>query len=226
MMDCPKCGHTIPADRINVKTDLAHCANCNEVLKLSTLFGSTTSFQEDEVFDVEQVPKGCWHKRDRDTIVFGATTRSPIAFFLVPFMLVWSGFSLGGIYGPQIASGNFNAFTSLVGIPFILGSIFFWAITLMAVFGKSEVTVDNYGGRIFTGIGKVGMTRKFDWTEIQEISEISSKYKYPGASGSVISIQGQKRISFANGINSDRKYYLTQALKYYLNKKKKRNYIV
>lgn len=55
-----------------------------------------------------------------------ATTESPIAFFLVPFMLVWSGGSLGGIYGTQIANGHFNLFLSLFGIPFCNGDNIIW----------------------------------------------------------------------------------------------------
>ena len=54
-----------------------------------------------------------------DTVSLGATTRSPIAFFLVPFMCVWSGGSLGGVYGSQVLNGEFDLGISLFGIPFI-----------------------------------------------------------------------------------------------------------
>ena len=53
------------------------------------------------------------------------STRSCIAFFLVPFTLFWAGGSLGGIYGTQIAKGEFNwihvalraAFPGGLGLP-------------------------------------------------------------------------------------------------------------
>ena len=65
-------------------------------------------------------------------------------------MLVWSGASLGGIYGTQIIDREFDLIQSLFGIPFILGSLLFWTLALMAIWGKVEITLNNKGGKIFT----------------------------------------------------------------------------
>ena len=96
----------------------------------------------------------------------GATTRSVSAFFLVPFMLVWSGFSLGGIYGTHIVKGKFDPMMSLFGIPFVLGSVLFWSLALMAIAGKVEVRIRGEEGTIFTGLGVLGWTRRFRVTEV------------------------------------------------------------
>ena len=70
-------------------------------------------------------------------------------------MCVWSGFSLGGIYGSQIAAGEFNLGLSLFGIPFVLGTLFFGSLAVMTVRGKVVIAVDRNAGRIFTGVGRI-----------------------------------------------------------------------
>ena len=215
-MKCPNCNSEIPSININVQTDVAQCSICSHVFKISE---NLTGIHSDS-FDINSPPDGAWINKDMNSLVFGATTRSWIAFFLVPFMLIWSGGSLGGIYGTQIMSGHFNPFMSLFGIPFILGSILFWSFALMAIWGKVELTVDNDGGKIFTGLGKVGITRKFSWNEISSISESSSRAKYPGGSGSSINLEGKKRISFGTGLNESRRYYLFKSLQSLINQKK------
>ncbi|HEY1784467.1 MAG TPA: hypothetical protein VGG30_02925, partial [Pirellulales bacterium] len=89
---CPTCQQPIDPEQINVATDLAFCNHCNEAFALGDLVSSG------EVDDEEpgDPPKGCWHRSDFDGWEIGATTRSYGAWFLVPFICVWSGFSLGG----------------------------------------------------------------------------------------------------------------------------------
>ena len=53
-------------------------------------------------------------------------------------MLIWSGGSLGGIYGTQIANQEFSLLQSLFGIPFIIGTINLWFFYIDSIlFGKS-----------------------------------------------------------------------------------------
>lgn len=207
-MNCPKCRSEIPNTNINIQTDIAQCSNCSNIFKIS---GTVADINAN--FDLNETPKGAWYYSDFDKTTIGATTRTPIAFFLVPFMLVWSGFSLGGIYGSQIISGEFSLFMSLFGIPFLLGSLIFWSVTLMAIWGKIELTFDNQGGKIFTGIGKTGLTKHFSWKDVSKIDEKTSNIRYPGNQGGLIVFEGKKRLSFGLGLNEERKYYLLQALK-------------
>ena len=64
-----------------------------------------------------------------------------MAFFLVPFMCVWSGGSLGGIYGSQFFQSKFDLSMSLFGIPFVLGTLLFGSFALMTVCGKVVVSI-------------------------------------------------------------------------------------
>jgi hypothetical protein len=219
-MNCPKCHSEIDNSHINIQTDVAQCINCNHIFRISKSITPNLEDAQDNLFDINTPPKGAWVKKEMDKIIIGATTRSPIAFFLVPFMIVWSGGSIGGIYGTQIAQGEFNLVMSLFGIPFLLGSILFWSIALLAIWGKVELTLDRTGGTIFTGIGNLGLRNKFKWDEISGIQEGKSNTKYPGSNGSNITLEGRNRISFGAGINDSRQYYIYKALKSIANKVK------
>ena len=214
-MKCPNCNTEISNEQINIQKDIAQCIKCNNVFKISENITHSEYF-----FDLENTPKGTWYNYDGRATVIGATTRSPIAFFLVPFMIIWTGGSIGGIYGSQIANGEFNLFMSLFGIPFIIGSIIFWSIALMAIWGKVEITFDKYGGKIFTGIDDFGITQKFNWNDISEIREVENVFYNSNRNGGKICLEGKKRISFASGINDERRYYLFNALKSALSKVK------
>ena len=220
-MKCPKCNTEVQNQNINIQTDVAQCQNCNNIFKIS-------HYIEPEYgdFDIDNPPKGAWIKTEMHKIILGASTRSPIAFFLVPFMLVWSGGSLGGIYGTQFIKGEFDLIMSLFGIPFIIGSLIFWSLTLMAIWGKVEIVLDKNGGKTFTGIGKIGISKNFNWDDISSISEKQASLRYPGSSGSSISLEGKQRISIGRGLGDSKRYYLFKAIRtVFLKRKANRNYI-
>jgi hypothetical protein len=208
-IQCPKCKQSVPSDQVNMGTDLAFCPQCNDGFKVSE------SIDQDSVNPdlLRTPPEGAWFKKEMDSVVIGATTRSPIAFFLVPFMCVWSGVSLGGIYWSQITKGEFDLSSSLFGIPFLLGSILFWSLTLMAICGKVEVSIGQLSS-VFVGVGKLGWTRRFEWPAVQTIREDGTNLRYPGGHQSVIVMEGETRIKFGTGVNEKRRYFILNALKY------------
>lgn len=223
-MNCPTCKSRIPNENLNIASDIAQCPACDLVFKISEHVGGgkSASEKESEVdpnFNISDPPKGAWINQDQGELVLGVSTRSPIAFFLVPFMLVWSGGSLGGIYGSQIAAGEFDLFMSLFGIPFLLGSVIFWAVALMAIWGKVEITLDHSDGKVFTGLGKIGMTKHFSLNEITAVKENEVR----GSKGSIsynIALEGKDRITFGTGLNDSKRYYLFNAMKKILHDKK------
>lgn len=215
-MNCPKCKSEIKKESINIQSNIAQCSNCDNLFKISE------NIEEylDDGFSISNVPKGAWTYKEFNKTIIGATTRSPMAFFLVPFMLIWSGGSLGGIYGSQISNGEFDMFQSLFGIPFLIGSIIFWSIAFMAIWGKVELILDNRGGKVFTGVGSIGLTKNFLWNDISRVREKQSNIRYPGSQGSSIVLEGKKRISFGTGLKEDRLYYLLRSTKSVMNKNK------
>jgi hypothetical protein len=218
MIKCPLCQTEILVENVNIQTDIARCHKCENIFKISEVI----SIYDDKPFNIDSPPKGAWIIKDIDQVKIGATTRSGFAFFLVPFMIVWSGGAIGGIYVTQIMEGKFELFQSLIGIPFILGAILFWSITLMTIWGKVEVTFDKLGGTAFTGVGKFGIKKQFRWDEVDQIIERRSKWNNKENNQTAITMQGATRISFGSGLSDSRKYYLMRSLQVYQNKIKNR----
>lgn len=208
---CPACNSPIRASQMNVATDVAVCEGCQETFSISSVLGAGKGVPEE--FDQFNPPRGAWFEDTGVGWRVGSTTRSAAAFFLVPFMCVWSGFSLGGIYGMQIVNGEFNLFLSLFGIPFLLGTLLFGSIAVMTVCGRTMVTVEGSEGRIFAGVGPVGWTRRFDWSSITAVEEDFMGYYQSGSSGHVIALVGQTRLKFGSMLNDARRYYVLQVLR-------------
>jgi hypothetical protein len=95
-------------------------------------------------------------------------------------MLVWSGGSLGGIYGMQIKSGQFSWIATLFGLPFLAGSVFLFGITFMATFGR-VIIESGQDGRLRIRKGGLGLywTKSAPWLDVvsAEVEESTSRRK-------------------------------------------------
>jgi hypothetical protein len=205
---CPQCGQGLTGDNINVATDMARCARCDEVFELSTLVRDRVPGP----LDLDDPPRGAWYQSQFDGFVVGASTRHPIALFLVPFMCVWSGFSLGGIYGGQLVRGRFDLFQSLFGIPFLLGTMLFGTIALMAVCGKVVVRVAGSEGEVFTGIGPFGWRRGFDALGVTAVRVESSISGQNQRTMSIV-LDGPRKLRFGSGLTENRRDFVAAVLR-------------
>ncbi len=194
-------------DDVNVSTDVALCRHCGQNWSYAELIQDNTT-----EIDLLNPPKGAWF-RDTPPRGFqaGVSTRSAIAFFLVPFMCVWSGISLGGIYGTQFARGHFSLGISLFGIPFILGTLLFGGAAVMSACGKVTVTVEGDDGILFTGVGPIGLRRRFSWRNVTKV-RLTETYGRRSVCQQ-ITFDGLKQYNFAGGINSERLNFMLAALR-------------
>jgi hypothetical protein len=208
-VECPVCKQTIPADSINIAKDVAMCPVCHEAFALSELVAQ--GHETDS--DLSEPPSGTWFRTEANGWELSGTTRHPIAFFLVPFMCVWSGMSLGGIYGTQIIQGKFNLGMSLFGLPFVAGTVLFGSIMLMTIVGKVTVRVEDGDGVIFTGIGSFGWYRRFRWDDINRVEEIMTSFQSPGNWGRMLALEGKTRLTFGSMLNQGRRYFFLQVLR-------------
>ena len=208
-VECPDCKKAIPQDSINVAKDVAMCPTCHEAFALSELVAQG---HETDV-ELTEPPSGTWFRIEANGWELGGTTRHPIAFFLVPFMCVWSGFSLGGIYGSQIVQGKFDLYESLFGLPFVAGTVLFGSIMLMVVIGKVTVCVDGFDCVIFTGVGSIGWSRRFQWNDVNRVEEIATSFQSPGNSGRMLALEGKTRFTFGSMLNQGRRYFFLQVLR-------------
>ena len=204
---CPRCQSAIPLEDVNVANDIALCRKC----AYNFSFADALADSEIEGVDLSKPPKGIWYKRLPNGFELGSSTRSAAAFFLVPFMMVWSGFSLGGIYGTQIVKGHFNLGMSLFGIPFLLGTILFGSIAIMTVCGKFCVRAEGNDGEVFVGVGSVGYRKKFRWDRVRDI-RVETKRNSDGGAYTQLLIAAGDSIKIPNIPNS-RIAFFTSALR-------------
>lgn len=120
---------------------------------------------------------------------------------------------MGGIYGSQIAKGKFDLTQSLFGIPFLLGTVVLTSLCLMTTLGKVVVRGLNDQGSIFVGVGAIGWTRRFRWSEIQSIRESMSKWQQNGRNMPLIELNGPQPIRFGTQLTDARREFIIAALK-------------
>jgi hypothetical protein len=144
---------------------LAVCRFCEKPHPLAAC-QEAISFERRNITPELTLPKGVVLEETMDGFRLILSTRSCVAFFLVPFTMVWAGGSLGGIYGTQIAKGEFNLVISLFGIPFLAGSIFLIALTVMTVWGRCVVELAGGKFSIRTGALGVYRTQSAAWDEV------------------------------------------------------------
>lgn len=187
---CPKCGHDVPLEKINVAKDIMLCPSCGETSSFSEIVDEIDlRRREDEVSERlgSAPPKHLKVKSDptdpTGRIVLTYRKFSKSAFFLVPFTVAWSGFSMGAIYGTQICSGKFNWGISLFGIPFLIGSIVLISSCLFTLgVGKRVLTLERGKGRFFFGIGPFGFSRRFAFDRQTRIAQGYTSYQTNGQS--------------------------------------------
>lgn len=157
MYRCPHCGNTVREDELVEVEDFA--SDVGMILSAPP-------------------PKHMTVNTEIDGIVPVTTIRyrrfSPIVIFLIPFTMFWSGMSMTGIYGSQIARHAFDLKLSLFGLPFLIGSIVLVSICLFGLFGKRVLTLSAGQGRYFTGIGPIGWTRRFTYNRATMVAEDES----------------------------------------------------
>ncbi len=83
----------------------------------------------------------------------------------------------------------------------------------MTVCGRIELIVAGSTGKLFAGVGPLGWTRRFNWSEVTKIDEDVLGYEYSGSNGQVISLVGKTRLKFGSMMSEARRYYLLQGLR-------------
>lgn len=117
------------------------------------------------------LPKGVVMEKTLEGFRIARRPRSKMAFFLVPLMLVWSGGSLSAIYGRQLVKGHFSLMPSRFGLPFLIGTIFLGAMTLMTACGGIVIEQRGEFLECFTGVGPIGFRKRARWAGIRPVRE-------------------------------------------------------
>ncbi|MBU3664857.1 MAG: hypothetical protein FGM15_03125 [Chthoniobacterales bacterium] len=169
---CPHCDSDIAASDTNVATDIALCRACGK----SVPFSSIAENVDIDAVDLASPPKGVRVSGSQISgIEITYRKLSPLVFFIIPLALLWTGLPLAMIYGPQIASGKFDATLSLAGLPFFIGALLMlWLIAFMLC-GCRRIHIDRGQCEIFTGVGLIGRRRRIALTPESSVRlELSS----------------------------------------------------
>ena len=163
---CPDCGLPIQAADLAPAQGVAVCRFCEKPFPLEAC-QAAVPFADRNIVPVMTPPKGVDLVETMDGFRLTLSTRSCIAIFLVPFTLVWAGGSLGGIYGTQIAKGEFNWMMSLFGLPFLVGSVALIGLTVMSV--AARTIVELAGGKFSIRTGALGVyrTQSAPWHDVR-----------------------------------------------------------
>jgi hypothetical protein len=215
ILRCPKCNRELPLADVNVAADAALCRSCGQAFKAGELIRAADT----PPVDPDRPPSGAWYDETFDGFRLGATTRSCIALFLIPFMCVWSGGSLGGIYGSQIATGRFNPLLCLFGIPFLLGTVLFGSLALMTACGRQSLSVEGDEGVVFTGVGPIGRRKRFAWSEVTGIDE-ELRLGQKGQPSRAILLTGANPVRFGSMLSDARRQFFVGILRRKLQQRK------
>ena len=153
---CRHCGAAIDLADTNVAADIALCRACDQTMPFSSIAGQA----ELDAVDLTAPPKGVRVGGDLiGGIVIGYHRFSRVLLFLIPFTALWSGISLAGIYGQQIVQGKFDPQLSLVGLPFLVGTVVLLTVIAFLLFGTRRVAVGRGQCEVFMGVGPFGWRR-------------------------------------------------------------------
>ncbi|MHC4470825.1 MAG: hypothetical protein ACYTDY_20305 [Planctomycetota bacterium] len=160
----------------------------------------------------EDVPSGVWFRRDPKGFEVGASVRSPMftksvafpAILLPVFIAVIVSMDLG----PQAL------------IPLLVVAVGLLLQALFLLLGKVTVTVSGDTGRIFTGVGRVGLSRSFPWSDILGAEEedtffarLARSFPLGDAVGVRIVLVGRRVIHFGGQLPGARREFVVAVLR-------------
>ena len=179
---CSQCQNTIPAEDINVASDVAFCRPCNHATKLSDLTSAKVPVPLME-FDPTNPLYGTWARGGPDNMELFASHRDlcgawvalwPCVFWnsIVLASLVLMISSTLNLLGVQMPNWFYDIDGSELGVgetllmwlfltPFILVGLCKFFSVLSCLFGRTTLRIGHSGGELFTGIGPFGWTRRF-----------------------------------------------------------------
>ena len=210
--DCPSCNAELPLADVNVGSDVALCRSCGR--KGPFLGASSIPKLTDE--ELARPPKRVSLHRDfGDALVLTCQPKKTALWFLIPFTAFWSGISMGGIYGQQIARGQFDWKASLFGLPFLIGTLGLVTAILFNFFGHSRVTLTKGRVKVFVGLFGIGRTREMECGKDTTVSLQTSGYRVNNVPQLEIVLASEgKEIRFGSmALSTEEKKYVAAVLR-------------
>jgi hypothetical protein len=191
---------------VNVAQDVALCRSCGKATPFSIVCG----ISEIDLGVLSSPQRGVQVSREADgsqKIVYRRF--SPALLFLIPFTAFWSGLSIWGLYGSQIHEWKFDMEKSLMGLPFLLGTVVLLGVILFMIFGHWVITLNRGQGTVFVGVGPLGWTRKFTFNRDSIVSlKMTSIQRNDVPQKGIAVTSGEKEIVFGTTFSENAKKYI------------------
>ena len=188
---CPKCQREISEADINVSTDIALCRRCDIAHAFSELLQRRDLSNE---LDGKPKPKGVSERTTARGVAYAASHRSiPMALGALAVSLFWNG--IVSVFVMLNLASTLNLLDvpmpDWFPAPLMNGDTMGWGMTLflwvfltpfiligatmigaffMALGGRTEIRINPDQGRIFTGVGPIGRTRKFSPHQVRQVT--------------------------------------------------------
>lgn len=155
---CPKCGGIISLDDVNVAKDIALCRTCETVSNFSELEEQNS---DEELIKNSTPPKGLKVEETKDGLKIAYRKLGMASFVLLFFTLFWNGIVWTilstELFNEKQTSGNMNPdFATFFLIPFVCVGLGMGILALIAIFGKTVITLSPGQGELFRGISTKG----------------------------------------------------------------------
>lgn len=237
VLACPNCGAEIPEADINIASDLAYCRRCSHAHSAASL---ATRQHIPHLHELHGAPRGVIFTRTLDGFRVSASHYSAgqcaTALFLAVFWNTITGLfisintmatlrllgvrNLAGISLPVItgtgASLGQTLFLWLFLSPFIAIGLALIAALITTVFGRTELSVSAGAGKLFTGVGGLGLTTRFRATDIMDVS-IERERRRSSNSGTpsnaiILRTSEGKAHKFGGNLSANKRTYMAAVL--------------
>lgn len=208
---CQSCGADVSLADVNVATDIALCRHCGKTMPFSAIAPIPGAGE----IDLQNPPKGV---RIEESPINGRMIIyrkiSPIVFFLIPFTAFWSGMSIFGIYGRQIKNGHFDLGHSLLGLPFLLGTVVLVSIILYGLFGRIRIGFPSGMLTVAIEIGSLAWTRRLACDRSARVSLPLSNTRVNDVQQRAIQVECQgQTLKFGVMMSDDAKSFIAEAVR-------------
>ncbi|MEM9914464.1 MAG: hypothetical protein AAF911_05850 [Planctomycetota bacterium] len=231
-VECPECSATIDAEGINAATDIAHCAACNKVHKLSEITNPDAA-RDDQILS-QDAPRGTHiHDDGVDTVIEVSMRSLAFGGFFLAFSSFWNLITsvfvvlavtrlLGLPPGNSVTEGdtgepmsaNTAWFLLLFMTPFILVGMGTAAAALTGCFGSLRVRIARHLVTISSGVGPLRWNRKFDPAQFESIRETESSWQTNGKHHTQLLLTASpKKIKFGSMLTDTRRVWLAAVLR-------------
>ena len=239
---CRQCQNTIPAEDINVASDVAFCRPCNHATKLSDFVTSRTSSVPPLMeFDPTNPPHGAWARGGPDNMELFASHHKPVdalqalgvcvfwnsivSVFLV--LVISSTLNLLGVQMPNWFPSDIDGSGMGVGgtlfmwlflTPFILVGLGMFVWVLNCFFGRTTLRIGHSDGELFTRIGPFGWTQRFNALEVSDVRYEDRRWRDSDgrdkrSTQGVLVFRNGKEIEFGSNCPPERLQFLVAGAK-------------